>query len=268
MSVTTFEWKGAGLAVTGTHETFAAASAELPEGAYTTFRTYQGRRIVRLTQHVRRLNESAGLRGTPGDLKHADVKAAVTAALDAARHDESRFRLTFAPPRLLVGVEPFRPPPARAYEEGVWCVTVPVRRENPRAKDTRFIATATAAYAGLPSGIEEGLMVAADGVVLEGLSSNFFAVRRSRLWTEEERVLQGVTRALAMEVAATVLPVERNGVPLDSSVAECFITSVSREVMPVVQVDGRPVGDGRPGPFTREIASRFAALVEREAQTF
>ena len=266
MSVTTFEWKHAVLAVMGTHATFAAASADLPEGAYTTFRTYQTRGVVRLTQHVQRLSESAGLRGTPGDLKLADVKAAVGAALDATRHDESRFRLTFAPPRLLVGVEPFRPPSARAYEEGVSCVTVPVRRENPHAKDTRFIPTATAAYAALPSGIEEGLMVAEDGVVLEGLSSNFFAVRGSRLWTEEERVLRGVTRALVLEVAATVLPIERTGSPLDPSVAECFITSVSREVMPVVRVDSRLVGDGRPGPVTREIASRFATLVEREAE--
>ena len=122
-------------------------------------------------------------------------------------------------------------------------MTVPVRRENPHAKDTRFIATATAAYAALPSGIEEGLMVAEDGVVLEGLSSNFFAVRGSRLWTEEERVLRGVTRALVLEVAATVLPIERTGSPLDPSVAECFITSVSREVMPVVS--GRRPACGR-----------------------
>jgi branched-chain amino acid aminotransferase len=266
MSVTTFESKRGVLALMGTHETFAEASAVLPEGAYTTFRTYSGRRVVRLAQHVERLNESACLRGTPGELKQDDVKAAITAALDATRHDESRFRLTFAPPRLLVGVEPFRPPAARAYEEGVSCVTVPVRRENPHAKDTRFIATATAAYAALPPGIEEGLMVAEDGVVLEGLSSNFFAVRASRLWTEEERVLHGVTRALVLEVAATVLPVQRTGISLDPSVAECFITSVSREVMPVVRVDGRLVGNGQPGPVTREIASRFAALVQREAK--
>jgi branched-chain amino acid aminotransferase len=266
MAVTSFEWTGRGLAVISHHHTFAAGSAALPEGAYTTFRTYRGRRIVRLPQHVGRLKESADLRGTPGDLKLADVKAAVRAALDATRHDESRFRLTFAPPRLFVGVEPFHPPPARAQEEGVSCVTVPERRENPHAKDTRFIATATAAYAALPAGIEEGLMLAEDGVVLEGLSSNFFAVRGSRLWTEEERVLHGVTRALVLEVAATVLPVERTGISLDPWVTECFITSVSREVMPVVRVDGRLVGDGRPGPVTREIATRFAALVERDAE--
>jgi branched-chain amino acid aminotransferase len=145
-------------------------------------------------------------------------------------------------------------------------VTVPVRRDNPHAKDTSFITKAAAAYSELPPGIEEGLMVAEDGVVLEGLSSNFFAVRGSRLFTEEARALLGVTRALVLEVAATVLPVELVGIPLDPAVTECFITSVSREVMPVVRVDGRPVGAGQPGPITREIAKRFAALVAREAE--
>jgi branched-chain amino acid aminotransferase len=77
-----------------------------------------------------------------------------------------------------------------------------------------------------------------------------------------------VTSSLGLSLAAPELPVERTGIPLDPSVTECFITSVSREVMPVVRVDGRPVGDGRPGPVTREIARRFAALVEREAETF
>jgi len=143
---------------------------------------------------------------------------------------------------------------------------VALRRDNPHAKATRFIATASAAYAALAAGIEEGLMVADDGVVLEGLSSNFFAVRDGRVWTEEQRILAGVTRALVLEVAEGLLPVERTAIPVDATVRECFITSVSREVLPVVRVDDRSIGDGRPGPVTREIARRFAELVDREAE--
>ena len=109
-------------------------------------------------------------------------------------------------------------------------------------------------------------MQAEDGSVLEGLSSNFFAVKGGRLFTEEERVLKGVTRALVLEVAREVLPTERVAVRLEDGVEECFITSVSREVLPVVRIDGRPIGDGRPGVVTREIARRFASLVDREAQ--
>lgn len=104
------------------------------------------------------------------------------------------------------------------------------------------------------------------GAVLEGLSSNFFALRNGRLWTEEAHVLLGVTRSLVLEVAAQIVPVESRAIPVDQTVSECFITSVSREVLPVVRIDGRPVGGFRPGPVTREIARRFSALVSAEAE--
>ncbi len=266
MAVQTFEVQAAGLEHLGHHPSLQEASATLPDGVYTTFRTYDRRRVLRLGQHVRRLLESAALKGTPGTLDVRSVRPAVGAALDATAFEESRFRVTFAPPRLFLSVEPFAPLPSHLYDEGAACVTVPVRRENPHSKDTRFIATASTTYRTLPAGIEEGLMVAEDGSVLEGLSSNFFAAKDGRLWTEEERVLQGLTRALVLEVAAAVLPVERAAIRLDEGVTECFITSVSREVLPVVTVDGRAVGAGRPGPVTREIARRFANLVEQEAE--
>ena len=266
MTVATFEQQGTGLRPMGIHPTLKDASAILPDGVYTTLRTYGRRRILRLGQHLARLLESAALKGMPGPLDDGPVRAAVAAALDATAFAESRFRLTFAPPRLFLSIEPFVPLPSGLYDEGAACLTVPVRRFNPHAKDTQFIATASAAYGGLPPGVEEGLMLAEDGSVLEGLSSNFFAVKKGRLWTEEGRVLAGVTRALVLEVATEVLPVERTATRLGDGVEECFITSVSREVLPVVSIDGRQVGDGRPGPVTREIARRFAALVEREAE--
>jgi len=163
-------------------------------------------------------------------------------------------------------VEPFVALPRALYDKGADCVTVRLRRANPRAKDTRFGATARAAYADLPPDVEEALMLDETGAILEGLSSNFFAVKNGRLRTEEKRVLAGVTRQVVLEVAARVLPVDRTAVALDHELNECFITSVSREVLPVVRIDGRPVGEGRPGPVTREIAREFEALVEREAE--
>ena len=157
--------------------------------------------------------------------------------------------------------------PATAYETGVACVTLDLRRANPRAKDTRFIATARAAYRRLPAGIEEGLLVE-KGAILEGLSSNFFAVVDGALHTEEERVLLGVTRSLVLEVAEGLLRVERRAVRVAElpRVSEAFITSVSRGVLPVVHVDGQPLCDGRVGPITRRVVRSFAALVAREAE--
>jgi branched-chain amino acid aminotransferase len=268
LRVSTFESGEAGLRLLGRHPSLAASSAALPEGAYTTLRTYGGRGVVRLAQHLRRLEESAALQGRACALDPAAARRGVALALDAATGPESRVRLTFAPPRLFVAIEPFSPLPARLYEDGVACVTLDLERENPHAKDTRFIATAQDAYARLPPGVEEGLIVADDGAVLEGLSSNFFAVLDGTLRTEEERVLVGVTRSLVLEVAGGLMPVDRRAVRRDDlpDLDEAFITSVSREILPVVRIDGRPVGGGRVGPVTRAVLSGFADLVRREAE--
>jgi branched-chain amino acid aminotransferase len=267
--VATYEAVTDGLRLVARHASLAASSADLPEGAYTTLRTYGGRGVVRLDQHRRRLEESMALQGRPAAIEPATARAAIRRALDAHGHPESRLRITFSPPRLFVAVEPFTPPPARLYEAGVACATLDVRRENPHAKHTGFIATARKAYERLPAGVEEGLILAADGTILEGLSSNFFALVDGVLRTEEERALGGVTRSLVLEVAESLMPVERRAVQRDglALVGEAFVTSVSREVLPVVQIDGRPVGDGRVGEKTKAIMRAFADLVPRELET-
>lgn len=269
LRVATYEAGAEGLRLVGRHPTVAASSSELPDGAYTTLRTYGGRAVVRLDQHRRRLEESVALQGRPAALDPSATRRAIRRALDATGHPESRLRLTFSPPRLFVAIEPFTPLPETLYEEGVACATLDLRRENPHAKDTRFIAAAQEAYGRFPAGVEEGLIRGDDGAILEGLSSNFFAVIDGVLRTEEGRALAGVTRSLVLEVAEGLMPVERRAVRRDERprVAEAFITSVSREVLPVVRIDGAPVGDGRVGERTRAIRRTFADLVRREAES-
>jgi len=264
-----FESVAGVLSLLGRHDSLAAASAALPDGAYTTLRTYGGNSVVRLDQHLARLEESLALKGTPERIDPAAVRAALGKALKGSGNAESRVRLTLAPPRLFIAVEAFAPLPEWLYTEGAACATLELERANPRAKDTRFIATAQEAYERLPEGVEEGLLVAPDGAVLEGLSSNFFAIHRGALRTEEARALAGVTRSLALEVAEALLPIWRVAVKRDElpRVDEAFITSVSREVLPVVRIDGRPTARGRVGAHTRAIMQGFAALVARERET-
>jgi branched-chain amino acid aminotransferase len=265
---TLFEVESKGLRHLAEGEGLGSLAAGLPDGAYTTLRTFGRDRVVRLAQHVARLNESAGLTGGRGALTADDVRRAIALALQATGFDSSRLRLTFAPPRLFVGIEPFVALPENLYREGVACATVPLRRRNPHAKDTRFAAEATSAYRSLPAGIHEGLMVGADGSILEGLSSNLFAVLGGAIRTEEERALLGVTRSMVIEVARGVLPVVAGAVRVGDleTLSECFITSASRGVLPVVRIDAHTIGAGEPGPVTRQLMSRLEALVEREAE--
>jgi branched-chain amino acid aminotransferase len=244
-------------------------NAQAPEGAYTTFRTYGGSRVLRPEQHLARLWESADLQGLAADLDAARFERGVGRAIATAALAESRLRVTYAPPRLLVSVWPFEPLPAQLYETGARCLSLPARRVNPHAKDTRFLAEAAAAYAALPAGVHEGLMFdATDGALLEGLSSNFFAVLDGQLRTENERVLRGVTRGVVLELAAGLLPVRLEPVRRGqlARLDEAFLTSVSRGVLAVASVDGRPVGGGRPGPVALALAERLRATVEREAR--
>ncbi len=265
MTVLGFEIREGEAQATGQATDLAAASADLPAGAYTTLRTYGGTATVRLERHLRRLEESVG--ASPGSLDRRAVGKALAQAVAAAGNPESRLRLTYAPPRLFVTVEPFAPLPPSLFRDGARCVTIPLRRENPRAKDTRFLATAEEARARLPPGAHEGLLVAEDGALLEGLSSNFFAVREGRLYTEEERVLHGVTRDLVLEVASSWLPRGPGPARLADlpALAESFLTSASRGILPVARIDERHLGPG-PGPVTRELTTRFERLLESEAE--
>lgn len=240
------------------------ASAHLPQGAYTTLRTYAGDRVLALERHVHRLEESVSPRRP---LAFDRVRRGLSAAVVRLGFPESRFRLTFAPPALFIAGERFRALPEAAFRDGGRAVTVAVRRANPEAKDTRFIATAASLYATLPAGVNEGLMLAEDDALLEGLSSNFFAIAGGVLRTEDARVLKGVTRALVLETAASLVAVELRPVRLSEipGLQECFLTSVSREVLPLVAIDGQVLGDGRPGPITRALIARFAALVAKES---
>lgn len=270
--IMTFEMIGLHLQRMADAESMTAASALLPPGSYTTFRTYSGNRVLRLEQHVRRLQKSAALLNLQGVLEYQAVRAGLGQAIQVSRYAESRFRLTFSPPKFFISVEPFTPYSPRHYTQGVRCVTISSLRNNPHAKSTSFIASAGDAYNKLPPGVHEGLMVADDGAVLEGLSSSFFALLDGVWHTEQDRALVGVTQSLVQELIYTVAPhiaLSTHAVLSTdlSRVQECFITSVSREIMPVAQIDDTIIADGAPGPLTRNLMQELSNLISREAQS-
>jgi branched-chain amino acid aminotransferase len=248
----------------------AAAAAATPPGAYTTLRTWDARRkVLRFGEHLARLEESAALLGNPARLKVSPVAAALRGALarlpGAA---EVRVRLTFSPPHLYAALEAFASLPEAARRAGVACVTVAQHRADARCKDTRFAELAREVTAALPAGVHEGLMLGNDGAILEGLSSNFFAVREGVLRTEADRVLPGLTRALVLALARERLPVELRPIATGelASVAESFLTSTSRGVLPVVRIDGCAVGAGRPGPITLELMQALELRIASETE--
>jgi branched-chain amino acid aminotransferase len=248
-----------------------ALSLILPQGVYTTFRTYSGKRVLRLDDHLARLRESAALEGHAVSLDEQMIRRAIAAAVDASGFALARVRLTMGldPVELFISLDELQEPPPSAYQNGIACgiAAASLRRQVPRSKSTRFIGPAAAARAET-SEAEEVLLVDDQGALLEGSSSNFFAVLEGSLRTADQGVLAGVTRGLVLSLAEGLAPIELSPVRVADipRLREAFITSVSRAVLPVVTIDGRVVGDGRPGPITRALMGRFADAIERDLE--
>jgi branched-subunit amino acid aminotransferase/4-amino-4-deoxychorismate lyase len=105
-----------------------------------------------------------------------------------------------------------------------------------------------------------------DGRILEGLTSNFFALKGGVLWTNEGSVLSGITRSLVIDVAAeSGLKINLESVTTSEilQIEEAFITSSSRAILPVVQIDDFVIGDGKPG----QVTCKLMHLLERRIRT-
>ena len=253
--------------------TLDQVSLVLPGGVYTTFRTYFHTRCMRIQDHIQRLVDSSAVAYHQGELFDQPFRAALREIVRLSPYHESRIRVTLdlekEPGCLYVSLEELHTPPASAYLNGVKTNTQVMHRESPKAKLTSFIPTAAAFRAQLPPGVNETLMVLEDGSILEGLSSNFFAGRGGSLVTAEEGVLPGITRGIVLDVARKCgFDIRLTQILLSelSGLDECFITSASRAVLPVIQIDHQLIGDGKPGPITRKVMTLFDEWILREAE--
>jgi branched-chain amino acid aminotransferase len=157
--------------------------------------------------------------------------------------------LEVAPGEIYLMVELLKTPPTDAYDSGVQVITCRLQRDNPKAKLTASIPVADKIRGQLPTGVEEALMVDEAGRILEGLTSNFFAVKDNEIWTNEESVLSGITRLLVLDEAVRIeLPVNFRSITITEipNLEEAFITSSSRGILPVKQIDRILIGSGLP----------------------
>jgi branched-chain amino acid aminotransferase len=248
----------------------------LPQGAYTTLRTYGRTGLLALEQHFDRLDETARLLGHPVTLPRDELRrllCEVLRGLEWEASSETRLRLTVDCAKrvgeIWFSVEPLPLPSPEDYAKGVSVLTRPMHRENPKAKDNAFIAASREARALLGPEVNEVLMVGPEGRILEGLSSNFYGVRGGTVWTAEEGVLPGITRSLILEEASRAgIPVQLEALTLDelSTLDEAFLSSTSRAVLPIAQIDSEQVGTGKPGPITQWLAQLYEAKLQQRIE--
>lgn len=186
-------------------------------------------------------------------------------------------------PRVLFYASAAHPPPPRAYREGVGARLVDdaahARAVDPKVKSGNYLSNVLATQAARALGAHEALRVSGEGFVSEGASSNVFVVARGALWTPPlgAGILEGVTRAEVLALAGR-LGLGAREAPLPAAglldAREVFITSSIREILPVTRLfdgragavaDERRVGDGRPGPVTRQLREAFRRQARRSA---
>jgi branched-chain amino acid aminotransferase len=253
-------------------------------GVYETLRTYD--RIPFLfDRHMKRLRASAGAIYVPVPVDDAEMLRRIEQTMNAVpglREGYIRILLTrgtgefsydpkAAPePTLVIIVKNFPEPAAEKFENGIRVALVSVIRNhpqtvNPRIKSNNLLNNALAMQEALGKGAEEALLKNHRGEIAECSQSNVFIVRNGRAFTPplDAGLLAGITREFVFEVGREAgVPVEeatlREGDVLGAD--EVFITGTTREITPVVAVDSKMVGTGRPGPITKGLLATFRKM--------
>lgn len=261
------------------------------EGVYEVCRTYGGRlRLV--SRHLARLRASAALIALPVPFTDAALVGHVDETMTAAglapwtegRPDayvrllltRGVGELSYDPracptPTLVIIARPHTPPSPAAYETGVEVALVDVERNrrealNPQIKSNNLLNNALAMQQALARGAFEAVMRNHTGDLAECSQSNLFVVSRGRVRTPPlgAGLLPGITRAFVLELCGALGLPAHEAVLRDADLTgadEAFLTSTTREIVPIVRVDGRPIGGGQPGPITRQLLAAFRARV-------
>lgn len=251
------------------------------EGVYETLRTYN--RVPFLyDRHMRRLRQSADrlLLDVPfddatlltwidqtvaaaGELDEGYIRILLTRGVGDLNYDPK----STPTPTTVIIVKPLDPIPARVFEQGIRISLVDMLRNHPKSvnpviKSNNLLNNALAMQAAYRAGAEEGLMCNYRGELTECSQANFFMVRGGAALTPVSAagLLEGVTRAFIFEIGRELGIDVREEVLLPAdleSADEMFITSTTRELSPVTNLDGRAVGSGQVGPVTKRLLETY-----------
>jgi branched-chain amino acid aminotransferase len=257
------------------------------DGVFEGIRAYSGR-VFRLESHVDRLYDSARSIDLTIPMSKAAMAEAVVSTLKANGLVDAYIRLIVTRGAGRLGLDPRRTTdpqiiiitdsislyPPELYEHGLKIITagtmrIPPNALNPRIKSLNYLNNILAKIEGTNAGCLEALMLNHKGEVSECTGDNIFIVKKGEVHTPstDAGILEGITREAVIELAraAGYAVVERTMDRHDIYTAdECFLTGTAAEVIPVVELDGRAIGEGTPGPVTTDLLRRFHAHVRGE----
>jgi branched-chain amino acid aminotransferase len=255
------------------------------DGIFEGIRAYNGR-VFKLKEHIDRLFFSAKAILLEIPMSHADIMHVVVETCRANKIRDGYVRLIVTRgvgtlglnpnkckrPSIIVIADKIQLYPPDFYQRGLDLITVPTVRNlhsalNPAIKSLNYLNNILAKIEANNSGCEEAIMLNAQGFVAECTGDNVFIIRNRHLLTPplSAGALYGITRSVAMEIGReeglTVAESDLTRYDLFNA-EECFLTGTGAEIIPVVKIDGRVIGDGKPGPATRRLVERYHALTK------
>ena len=258
------------------------------EGVYETMRTYH-RRPFLYDRHMRRLRRAARMIELPLPFTDEELAAQIRDTQALARIDGEVYirvlvtrgigELTYDPkatpnPSIIIIVKPQVDPPVAAYEQGVKVVIVDVVRNhpdtvNPMIKSNNLMNSALAAQEAIKQNAFEGVMRNYRGELTECTTANLFVVRNKVALTPplEAGLLPGITREFVFDIGKDIGVDVREQTMRDDDLFgadEAFLTSTTRELVPIVTVNDRTIGRGAPGPITLKLLDAFRRRAEAD----
>jgi branched-chain amino acid aminotransferase len=247
-------------------------------GVFDFLRTYGGRPF-HLEDHIKRLQNSARLIGLACPWSSSEIIDITLQTIARNDYPEANIRLlitggdsedSISPgqqPRLVVTVGPVKRFPEQWYRDGVKIITARLNRYIPGAKSIDYIRAIVTLNDARAVGAVESVYVDIDDHVLEGTTSNLFAVISGRLVTPAEDILPGITRDVILELVKEDFQVELRNLPRAEllQAEEIFLASSNKEVLPVCQVDDQPFKSA-PGPVSGRVQGLFRAYTEKYVQ--
>ncbi len=243
-----------------------AAKYEPRAGVYTVSNTYERTKTLLFDAHLDRLEDSAQREGFALDYERKQLKAALREMIIESNHGDVRFRISVpaqSPEEMILSIEPFQAPSPQLIEAGARCITSTMARHNPASKSSEWMHRRQALEAAQPADIYETFLLDPRGNLLEGASSNVYAILDGELLTAAAGVLAGISRMIVLEVCENIVPL-RSTAPNIADIdcfSEAFLSSSSRGLIPVVELDGAPIGDGRVGATTLALRKAYQRWV-------
>jgi branched-chain amino acid aminotransferase len=261
------------------------------DGCFEGIKSFGGK-VFKLNEHITRFMESAHFLGIDLGLNHADLCQVVldTVAVNELHSGIAYIRLVATRGAGDLGINPAKCRdgatlfciattiqiyPEAKYESGISIATVSTRRNSvqsipARVKSLNYVNNVLGIIEANRAGAEEGLMLDLEGYVSECTVDNIFFVKNGIVKTPgaHHSILMGITRESIIDLARREgLRVEEGTyITFDIYTAdECWITGTGADLMPVIDIDGRRIGDGRPGPVFRQLRSRWKDYVSEEA---